>query len=241
MLHPDSATTWKGKFVGSLTEGVAQIEQRWRDLTIAFAVSAPGATFDWLEFRTTERKHHIVAAHRFAPMSFRPTLLSNYPVMHSSNPEFIRDRLFHIYGANSFDIGKGTDELLVRANHLQIGGLGLSYGDYSGDVSLGFGESTIVRQIFNIQGAGRYSIGGGPPGEIAPGSCTPVLPAHRPLKFDYKSRYRQLVLQIEFDALLRNLERLAWPGDRQGPGIRPNRCPKSGDAGPETQGLSFCR
>ena len=79
---------------------------------------------------------------------------------------------------------------------------------YSGDVSLGFGESTIVRQIFNIQGAGRYSIGGGPPGEIAPGSCTPILPAHRPLKFDYKSRYRQLVLRIEFDALLRNLSAL---------------------------------
>ena len=141
-------------------------------------------------------------------MSPRSALLSNFPVMDSGDPEFVRDRLFQVYGANRFEIGKGKEEFSVRANHLQIGGLGLAYCDYGSDVSLGFGESTFVRQIFNIQGTGQYSVGGGPPREIAPGSWTPILPARKPLKLDLKSHYRQLVLRIEFDALLRKLSAL---------------------------------
>jgi AraC-like DNA-binding protein len=137
-------------------------------------------------------------------MPFRSTLLSNYPVIRSSDPEFVRDRLFAVYGANSFDVTGGKSKFAARTNHLQIGGVGLSYGDYAGDVSLGFGEGSFVRQIFNIDGAGRY-VGGSRSGEIAMGSCTPALSAERPLKFDYKDQYRHLVLRIEFDALRRNL------------------------------------
>lgn len=137
-------------------------------------------------------------------MTFRSALLNNYPVIRSSDPELVRDRLFRVYGANSFDVGREKGEFAVCADHLQIGDLGLSYCDYSSDVSLGFGEGTFVRQIFNIQGVGQYIIGGTPT-EITPGSWSSVLPAQTPLNLDLKSHYRHLVLRIEFDALLRNL------------------------------------
>ena len=125
-------------------------------------------------------------------------------MIRSGDPEFVRDRLFSVYGASSFDITGAKDRFAVRTNHLQIGGLRLAYGDYAGDVSLGFGEGSFVRQIFNIDGAGRY-VAGSRSGEIATGSCTPALSAQTPLKFDYKDQYRHLVLRIEFDALRRKL------------------------------------
>jgi AraC-like DNA-binding protein len=140
-------------------------------------------------------------------MPFRSTPLSNYPAIRSNDPEFVREVLFRDFGANSFEAKNGKAGFAVQANHLQVGGLGLSYCNYASDVSLGFGEASFVRQIFNIDGDGRYSVGGRP-GEIAPGSWTPILPAGQPLNLDFKSGYRQLVLRIEFAALLRNLSAL---------------------------------
>ena len=137
-------------------------------------------------------------------MPHRPNPLNNYPVMDSSDPEQVRDRLFTFYGARHFDIASQKNEFAVRANHLQIGGLGLSYCDYANDVSVGFGEETFVRQIFNLQGEGEYTVGGKST-EIARGRWTPVLPAFAPLRLDFKSHYCQFVLRIELSALLRNL------------------------------------
>ena len=78
-------------------------------------------------------------------MPGRSTLLSNYPVVRSSDPALVRDRLFSVYGANSFDVGRADGAFAINANHLQIGGLGLSYGEYTGNVSVGFGEVSFVR------------------------------------------------------------------------------------------------
>jgi hypothetical protein len=135
------------------------------------------------------------------------TPLSNYPVLYSRDPELVRDRLFTVFGATSFDIPASQSNFAARANYLGSGGIGLSYCDYASDVSLGFGEATFVRQIFNISGTGRYEAGG-PPGEIAPGSWSSVLPAHTPVKLDFKSGYRQLILRVESDSLARNLSAL---------------------------------
>ena len=137
-------------------------------------------------------------------MPSRSTPLHNYPAIRSSDAEFTRDRLFAAFGATNFESATGENKFAARVNHLQIGGLGLSYCDYAGDVSIGFGAASFVRQIFNIDGVGRYAAGTGS-GEIARGAWTPILPAEAPLKVDFKGGYRHLVLRIEFDALLRNL------------------------------------
>lgn len=140
-------------------------------------------------------------------MPARSTPLSNYPVVRSSDPEFVRDRLFSAFGANGFDIGRSNSPFAVDANHLQIRGLGLSYCGYAGAVSIRFGEATFVRQLFNIEGFGHYAAGR-QSGEITPGSWSPILQAQTPLKLDFKPNYRQLVVRIEVEALRRNLAAL---------------------------------
>jgi AraC-like DNA-binding protein len=140
-------------------------------------------------------------------MRSRSTPLSNYPVIRSSDPALVRDRLFSVYGATRFDAGKATTAFSVVANHLQIGGLGVSYCDYSSDVSVGFGEASFIRQVFNIEGEARYEAGR-QNGEIKPGSWTSALHSRVPLKLDFKGGYRQLVLRIELDSLLRHLSAL---------------------------------
>jgi AraC-like DNA-binding protein len=124
--------------------------------------------------------------------------------MHSSDPELVRDRLFTVFGANHFDVAGDPNGFSVRANHLQIDGLGLTYCDYASDVSLGFGEVSFVRQAFNMGGVGRYATNSRS-GEITPGSWTQVLPTQTPVKLDFKSGYRNLVLRIELEALERHL------------------------------------
>lgn len=139
-------------------------------------------------------------------MPGRSTPLSNYPVVRSSDAALVRDRLFSVFGANSFDVKKTSDELAITADHLQIGGIGLSYVEYIGDVSVGFGEVSFVRQCFAIEGAGRYRTGEQSI-EMTPGSWTPVM-LGQPLRFDFQSGYRQIALRIELDTLSRNLSAL---------------------------------
>lgn len=137
-------------------------------------------------------------------MPSSPSLLSNYPALRTSDVEYARDRLLSAFGATSFEVPRSDVRFEARANYLQVGDLGLCYCACDGDVSLGFGEVPFIRQVFNIDGWLRYS-GSTVNGEVAPGACSGVLPAGVPLKFDFKSRYRHLLLRIEQDALERNL------------------------------------
>jgi AraC-like DNA-binding protein len=139
-------------------------------------------------------------------MPFRSSLLSNYPTYLTNNPELVRERLCRDFDANSFEAGNGTG-FAAQANHLHVGGLGLTYCGYASDVSIGFNEASFVRQIFNIDGVGQYSASSRS-GEITPGSWSPILPAGAPLNLDFKSGYQHLVLRIEVDALSRNLSAL---------------------------------
>jgi AraC-like DNA-binding protein len=136
-------------------------------------------------------------------MPSSPSLLSNYPTLRTSDPEYARDRLVSAFGATSFEVPRGDVRFEARANYLQVGDLGLCYCAYAGDVSLGFSEVPFIRQVFNIDGKLRYS--GSMDGEIASGGCSGVFPAGVPLKFDFKSPYRHLILRIEQDALERYL------------------------------------
>jgi len=139
-------------------------------------------------------------------MPSRSALLSNFPVVRTNDPELARDR-FTPLGLQSFDMARSENRFAVRANHLQMTNLGLTYCAYASDVSLGFREASFVRQVFNLDGVGRYAAGG-QSGEIGHGAWTPVLSAGTPLKLDFKPGYRQLVLRIEFDALLHYLSAL---------------------------------
>ncbi len=137
-------------------------------------------------------------------MPSRTTLLSNHPVLRTNNPDYARDQILSLFGATGFEVPKGENGFEARANHLQVGDLRVYYFAFAGDVSVEFGEVPFVRQIFNIDGKVRYS-GGNLSGEVAPGSSSGILPAGVPLRFDFKSSYRHLVLRIEQEALQRYL------------------------------------
>ena len=136
-------------------------------------------------------------------MPSRSALLSNFPVLRTGDPELAFDRLA-AYGLTSFDMKPSESKFEFRTNHLHMANLGLSYCAYGCGVTLGFGEASFVRQIFNIDGVARY-VAGSQSGEIAPGASTPVISRWTPLKLEFKPGYRQLVLRIEFDALRRYL------------------------------------
>jgi AraC-like DNA-binding protein len=137
-------------------------------------------------------------------MPSKPALLSNYPAIHTSDPEDARARVKAVFGATSFEVPGRETRFEARANFLQVGDLKLYYCAFASDVSIGFGEVPFIRQIFNINGRMRYS-GGALTGEVAPGSSTGILPAGVPLRFDFKSSYRHLVVRIEQNALQRYL------------------------------------
>jgi len=143
-------------------------------------------------------------------MPSRATLLSNYPAIHTSDPEHARARVLDVFGATSFEVPRKEMRFEARANFLQVGDLKLYYCAFASDVSIGFGEVPFIRQIFNIDGWLRYS-GGAVSGEVGPGSSTGILPAGIPLRFDFKSSYRHLVVRIEQQALQRYLSvLLGW-------------------------------
>lgn len=136
-------------------------------------------------------------------MAGRSTILCNYPVIRSSDPDLARDRLISVYGASSFDL-RSPRSFTMSGDHLRFGGVGLSYVGYNGDVSVGFEEVSFVRQLFNIEGLARYRMGTHE-GEIIAGSWSPILPAWRPLTFDFLSDYRHVALRIELDVLSRTM------------------------------------
>ena len=137
-------------------------------------------------------------------MPSRATLLSNYPAIHTSDPEHARARVLDVFGATSFEAPRKETRFETTANFLQVGDLKLYYCAFASEVSIGFGEVPFIRQIFNIDGRMRYS-GSAMAGEVAPGSSTGILPAGVPLRFDFKSSYRHLVVRIEQSALQRYL------------------------------------
>lgn len=139
-------------------------------------------------------------------MPVRSPLLPNHLVVHSTDVDYTRDRLVQFYGITSFDVASKGRGFEICASHLQIGDVGLSYCEYAKDVSLGFGESTFVRQFFNISGSAAYS--GGEEGAVAEGGCSKALQSGLPLKLDFSPNYRHLVLRIEQAALQRHLNAL---------------------------------
>jgi AraC-like DNA-binding protein len=139
-------------------------------------------------------------------MHSRPALLSNFPLLKTNDPEQARRRLASL-GLERLEIPHSENRFGVRCNHLQMTGIGLNYSAYAGDVSLEFSEASFVRQIFNIDGIGRYAAGA-ESGEITRGSWSPVIPTGARLRLEFSSGYRQLALRIEIDALKRHLAAL---------------------------------
>lgn len=72
--------------------------------------------------------------------------LERYPVVHSRDSEFARDKLYSAYGATGFEAR--NDGFGIRANFAQLTSIGLAFCSYNSAVSLSFPEADFVRQFF---------------------------------------------------------------------------------------------
>ena len=79
-------------------------------------------------------------------MPSRPALLSNFPLLKTSDPELARER-FAFLGLERLEVPRSENRFGVRVNHLQMTGIGLSYCAFSSDVSLEFRQASFIRQI----------------------------------------------------------------------------------------------
>ncbi len=127
-------------------------------------------------------------------------LLSNFRVMRANDPDIAEQRVKSGFGATRVNIRKSSNEFVLRANHLQLTNLGLTYVATTGEVSASFPESRSIRQIFNITGTGGLTTG--PLSEaIISGLWSSVLPAGEKCTISFGPNYAHLVLKIKRDAL----------------------------------------
>lgn len=151
----------------------------------------------------TAFSYHWINANHSMP-NFKGTFLSKYPVLDSRDAELARDRLYSVYGATSFDRGEGR--FGVRANHLQLSDIALSYCEYHSPTSVTFPEASFYRQFFSIDGAARFTSGRSE--SVAIGPWTRAISGGAPLRLDFGEDYRQLVLRVEAKALRRRIHAL---------------------------------
>jgi AraC-like DNA-binding protein len=133
--------------------------------------------------------------------------LSRFPVFCSDDVEFVRNRLFNVFGADSYSVEHDADQFSAQVNHLRIRDVSISYGSGSASTMLGFPEAAFVRQIFNIQSNGGFRLGRSS-GEISLAGATPVIFGQAPLALELRKFHELLSLRIEFEALQRHVNAL---------------------------------
>ncbi|MBR1018931.1 AraC family transcriptional regulator [Bradyrhizobium viridifuturi] len=154
--------------------------------------------------------------------------LERYPVVHSRDSEFARDKLYSAYGATGFEAR--NDGFGIRANFAQLTSIGLAFCSYNSAVSLSFPEADFVRQFFSIQGDAKFSTAN----RSEPiGAWSPFVSAESRLRLDFEAGYRQLVVRVDAKALERSLKSLL--GDASD-----RKLTFSGDA-PDSRQMSFVR
>ena len=134
-------------------------------------------------------------------------LLSRYPGLNSGDPEFVRQRLSEVYGADEFSTSALNGSFHIRMNHVELADIGLFYCDYLGDAHYGFPEAGFMRQLFHLDGLAHGSVGSRT-WSISDRSWARLVPADEPFKLDIVERYRHLALRIDRAALRRTLDAL---------------------------------
>jgi AraC-like DNA-binding protein len=118
--------------------------------------------------------------------------LDRYQLFRSRDSEFVRDRLFGVYGVDRFachDAGFG-----LQANLARLSSTGLAFCSYAGEASLSFPESTILRQFFSIRGTAGYRTKGG---SDAIADWSPLISGDSRLDLTFPAGYCQLVVRVE--------------------------------------------
>lgn len=134
-------------------------------------------------------------------------LLSNFPVIRTSDPSSAADRVKSGYGASRVRVSRGSEPFNLVANNLQLSDIGLSYVATTGVVSAVFPPSDAVRQVFSIEGEAQLTFADHEH-HIRPGRWSSVIPAGVNGTIAFGPNYAQLALRIAVDSLHRHLAAL---------------------------------
>lgn len=140
-------------------------------------------------------------------MTHKNVPLSNYPVFRSADAEFVRNKVLTVYGAKSFELGHGAREFFALSNRLHLKDMWLSYGSSTAAATIEHPEANFIRQIFNIEGSGRYR-SGSLSGDMTGACWTPVFPDQAPLVVEFEQGHQHLSLRIGVEGLHRHLNAL---------------------------------
>lgn len=138
-------------------------------------------------------------------------MLDRFPIIDTREPERMQAALARTYGSRLFDLPRGSEGFRGKANHAQLGGVGISYCYYGAQTEVDFPEASYVRFQISLIGSGETRIGSRR--HVVSRDETCLIPSDVDVDVAFGEGYSQLVLRIEKKALARKFAVLA--------GVRP--------------------
>ncbi|QDL97177.1 AraC family transcriptional regulator [Rhodopseudomonas palustris] len=130
--------------------------------------------------------------------------LNRAPVVHTRDPEAMREAMLSVYGASDFTAE--ADGFEGFGSYVAFDGAGLGFCAYAAPAVAEFGETDFARVQIALRGSSRTSTGS---------SCVEVDPQHwcvssagTPARLEFGADYQQLILRITTATLTATLEAL---------------------------------
>jgi AraC-like DNA-binding protein len=133
-------------------------------------------------------------------------MLERYAVIDTLEADRMQAALLQTYGSRFFDLRGERRTFRGKANHAQLGGVGISYCFYGSQTEANFPEANYVRLQISLEGAAETRIGNRRQTVSGDQSC--IIPADVDITTEFGEAYSQLVLRIEKDLLEERLSTL---------------------------------
>jgi AraC-like DNA-binding protein len=139
--------------------------------------------------------------------------LEKWTALRTSSVKAAETALMSVYGARTFTARKSDRRFFAHANYKELNEISFSYCSYSSPVTIDFPEASYYRQAFWLGGVGKFSVGHREI-PISLGKAD-VVPTEVTTTADFGAEFRQLILRVDENALIRKLSALI--------GVLPNK------------------
>ena len=141
-------------------------------------------------------------------------MLERYSIVDTRDVEKMHAVLAQAFGARSFDLPHGAEGFSGKAQHAQMGRVGLSYCHYGAHVEVSFPEADYSRVQIGLTGLAETGLSRSSHTISDRQSC--VIPPHAEVKAQFGKGFSQLVLRVDNAALNEKLTALLGtrPGAR---------------------------
>jgi len=130
--------------------------------------------------------------------------LNRVPIVHTRDPEAMREALLTRYGARDFSAtAEGFEGF---GSFVQLDGVGLGFCAYAAPARIDFGETDFARLQVPLRGSSRTTAGGASVVVDPRNWC--VSSAGLPSRLEFGPHFHQLIVRISSDVLTTTLEAL---------------------------------